>query len=208
MNAPIATPGGSNDPASLSPDEFNDLIRANLGREADPALWETLTTPALVNRTKSCLSAIIGDLGAQLQQANAELEEFQGECFARGEAGKADFFAAKAEQAEWRRRISGYRRIVEHRLAFVKARLPRPAQNPYGAGFTKNARKHNRASLEKIASAVAAHRRRVTSGDGDEGDDEALWGCLSSITAITSTGEELPLSEWLEYLEDAREDGD
>jgi hypothetical protein len=194
----------------LSPDEFGELIRANLGKEADPALWDALTHPAVINRTKTCLTSIITDLVNQQQQANAELEEFQGECFARGEEGKAEFFAFKAEQAEWRRRIAGYRRMVEKRLAFVKARIAQSArpQSPFGAGFTKNARKHNRAALEKLASAVAEHRRRVTSGDGDESDDEALWACLGSVTAIISTGEELPLNEWLEYLEDAREDGD
>lgn len=208
MNAPMAIPGGAHVPASLTPDEFSELIRANLGQEADPALWDALTEPAVISRTKTCLTSIVTDLVIQLQQANAELEEFQGECFARGEEGKAEFFAFKAEQGEWRRRIAGYRRLVEKRLAFVKARIPRSAQpeSPFGAGFTKNARKHNRAALEKLASAVAEHRRKVTSGDGDESDDEALWGCLESITAIARTGEEMPLGEWLEYLDDQRDE--
>jgi hypothetical protein len=201
----MAVPGGSNHPASLSPDAFTDLIRANLGKEADPALWDALTSPQVISRTKTCLTSIITDLVIQQQQANAELEEFQGECFACGEEGKAEFFAFKAEQADWRRRIAGYRRLVEQRLAFVKARVPRPAQTPYGAGFTKNARKHNRAALERLASAVAEHRRKVTSGEGGESDDEALWACLETITAMSPSGE-MPLSEWLEHLEDLRED--
>jgi hypothetical protein len=209
MNAPIAIPGGANNPASLDPEEFGDLIRANLGREASPLLWEALTSPQLVGRTKNVLSAIITDLVIQQQQARAELDQIHGECIARGAEGKAAYFAASAERAGWRRRISGYRRLVEQRMAFVKARIPHDAQpaSPFGAGFTKNARKHNRASLEKLASAVLEHRRRVTSGDGDESDDETLWAHLERITAITSTGEELPLGEWLEYLEDSREDG-
>jgi hypothetical protein len=93
-------------------------------------------------------------------------------------------------------------------MAFAKARIPHDPQpaSPFGAGFSKNARKHNRASLEKLAAAVAEHRRKVTGGDGDEGDDDALWAHLESVTAITRTGEELPLAEWLEYLDDARED--
>jgi hypothetical protein len=209
MPEPLAAgvnPGGY-DLTGMSPGEFDALVRANLGREADAALWDALTAPVVIHRTKDCLAAIITDLVMQLQRANAELDEFQAECLARGEEGKAAFLAAKAEQANWRRRISGYRRLVEQRMAFVKSRIRRDAQprSPFGAGFTKNARKHNRASLEKLASAVAEHRRRVTSGDGDEDDDEALWACLEDITAITSAGEELPLGEWLEYLDDARE---
>jgi len=195
--------------SSLSPDEFMDLIRSNLGREADPALWEALTSPQVISQTKNCLGAVVADLSLQLQQDNAETNEFHNECMARGAAGKAEFFAFKAERAEWRRRQAGYRRLVESRLAFVKARIQRPAQpaSP-DPGFSKTARKHNRAALEKLAVAVVEHRRRVTSGDGGPDDDEALWAHLESVTAITAAGEELPLGEWMEYLEERREDGE
>lgn len=180
----------------LGPNEFQELIRDNLGREADPALWEALTTPEVIHRTKDYLGSLIADLVTQAQGATAALLKHQAECFPRGEEGKADYIAAKAKDAEWRGRLYGYRRLAETRLAYVKARVPRPAQrqSPYGAGFSQRARKHNRAALEKLASAVAEHRRRVTSGE--------------EITAITSAGEELPLTEWLEYLEDQRDDAD
>jgi hypothetical protein len=198
------------DLSSLTPDEFADLIRSNLGREADPALWDDLTVPAVISQTRTCLGAIVTDLVLQLQQDNAVTNEFHNECMARGAEGKAEFFAFKAERAEWRRRQAGYRRLVESRLAFVKARIQRPAHtvSPHGAGFTKTARKHNRAALEKLAAAVVEHRHRVTSGEGGVDDDEALWAHLGSVTAINAAGEELPLGEWMEYLEERREDGD
>ncbi len=194
--------------AALPSDEFGELIRANLGREADPALWDALTHPSLRSRTKDCLSGIITDLLNQQQIAKAELEETEADCLTRGPEGRAEYLAAKAGQADWRRRLIGYRRMVEARLSFVKDRTSRAAQpqSPYGRGLSNAARKHNRDALEKLARAVAEHRHRVMSGDGDESDDERLWACLEDITAMNRLGDETPLGEWLEHLDDLRED--
>jgi len=48
----------------------------------------------------------------------------------------------------------------------------------------------------------------VLSGSGGEGDDEALWEHLTTVTAITAGREEMPLTEWLEHLDDLRENDD
>ena len=192
--------------AAMSADGFRELVENSVGPDADPVLWDALTDPAVITRTRKCLGGIHQDLLTQIALRNAGLDEFRAECLARGDAGRRDFFDRKAEEAEWRGRAAGYRRLVERRIALVNSRIQQPAHAPYGAGGTKNARKHNRQALEKLARAVAEHQRRVTSGNGSETDDDALWDCLRTITAIAAGGEELPLAEWLEYLEDVRDE--
>jgi hypothetical protein len=199
-----ASLGGAYGPAALAamdPDDFRRLVEDSVGNHADPALWDALTDPRVIVRTRKCLGAIHQDLEAQLALRNADLEEFRSECFARGEEGKHDFFARKAEDAEWRRRVTGYRRMVQRRIALVDSSVYRPAHPPAGTGT----RKQNQAALEVLTRAVMEHRRAVTSGRGDESDDQKLWACLEQITAATAKGGEMPLAEWLEYLEDVRE---
>ena len=187
--------------AAMSAEAFSRLIQDSAGDHADPALWDALTDPSVITRTRKCLGAINTDLEAQLSLRNADLDEIRAGCLLRGEEGYREFAALQAEQAEWRRRVAGYRRHVQRRIALVNSRTPRPAR---GAAGMKSARIHNFGALEKLARAVADHERKVTSGDGDESDDEALWDCLASITAIAAN-REMPLAEWLEYLEDVRE---
>lgn len=201
-----ATPPAAAALAALDPDAFTTLVHASIGNDADPAVWDALTHPAVIARTKKCLGSLHADLQTQLAMVNAELDEIRGDGLGRGDEGKREFLEAKADQADWRRRAIGFRRMVERRMALVKSRTPTGPAQPVSPspGFSKTARKHNRAALELLARAVAGHQQKVLSGGGDEGDDETLWGCLSSITAITAEGE-LPLTEWLEYLDDARE---
>jgi hypothetical protein len=185
----------------MDPDDFRELIEDSVGDDADPALWDALTDPSVISRTKKCLGGIHQDLLAQVTLRNADLDEYRAECLTRGEEGKRDFYARKGEEADWRRRLAGYRRLVQYRIALVNSRIDRRPQMPSGS---KTARMHNFEALENLACAVAGHERKVTSGTGDERDDEALWDCLTTITAIAGN-REMPLAEWLEYLEDARE---
>ena len=153
----------------------------------------------MIARTRQCLGSLHADVQNQIAIANTELDEA---------ADRDEYRRLKAGQADWRRRTIGFRRMIEKRIGLVRSRIPAPApQSPFGAGFTKTARKHNRAALEHLARAVAEHRRRVLSGDGSEDDDETLWQCLTTVTAISRDGEALPLAEWLQYLDELQEDG-
>jgi hypothetical protein len=188
--------------AAMDYDDFAAVVADAVPRRTPPAVWDALTDPAVIDRTRDCLIALRVDVQHQLGVANSEADEARAEAAGNSEEAREAFFAEKNAQAEWRRRTKGFLRLVDQRSALVKSRTPRPVHSPPG---TKNARKHNADALEKLARAVALHRRRVLSGEGSEDDDETLWDCLSTVTAI-ARDEEFPLKKWLEFLDEARED--
>lgn len=202
------TPGGAA-LAAMDSDDFEAVVRDMLGPGAPPAAWEALTAPEVINRTRAVLTGLRTDVQNQTALANADLQQVKADGLRRGEAGKQELFDARAEQAEWRKRALGFQRLVEKRLALVKSRTPHSPQRgnmPFGPGGTKPARKHNRQALEDLTRAVALHQGRVISGEGGEDDDDTLWACLRTITAVNAGGEELPLEDWLDYLDEVRED--
>lgn len=183
--------------AALPDDDFAVLVRASIGREADTAVWDALTDPAVIARTKVALAAIHSDVENQLSLAGATLQAVTG--------GREAYFGAKAAQAEWRRKALGFRRLVQLRIALVKQRTPRPANQPSGSGI---ARRRYAEALEKLARAVAAHRDRVLSGDGSEDDDDDLWDFLDEITVPDGKSGEQSVADWLAYLDKIREGDD
>jgi hypothetical protein len=189
--------------------DFEAVVRDSLGPGAPAVVWDALTSPEVINRTRAVLAGLRADVQNQTALANADLRQVKADGLRRGEEGKQELFDARAEQAEWRKRALGFQRLVEKRLALVKSRMPRSPQRghmPDGPGGTKPARKHNRQALEDLARAVALHQGRVISGEGGEDDDDTLWACLRTITAVNAGGEILPLIDWLDYLDEVRED--
>ena len=196
----ISTEGGTPAAAlaALDGDDFDAVVRASLSPKADPAVWDALTDPAVISRTRAALAALNSDAEHQLALANASLD-------VSGGGGRQAYFDAKAERAEWRRKALGFRRLVQRRLTFVNSRIPRPAQQPSGSGV---ARRRYAEALEALARAVAAHRDRVLSGEGGEDDDDTLWDCLDRITVADGKGGDQPLADWLDFLDEVREDGE
>jgi hypothetical protein len=191
--------------AALDADDFHAVVQASISHSTDPAVWDALTDPKIIDRTRTVLAGIHVDVQNQLSLANADLSQAKDAGYALGPEGKAAYFAARAEQGDWRRKATSFRRIVEQRIALVKARTPRPENRPVGSGAAK--RRYAEA-LEALARAVAAHRDTVLSGTGGENDDDDLWDCLDKITVSDGKGGEQALAEWLAFLDDVREDGE
>lgn len=176
--------------AALDADDFDALVRASVGKDTDPAVWDALTDPAVIARTKIVLGNLHTDVQNQLSLSALD---------------RANGGGSRAEQAEWRRRAAGFLRLVDQRLALVKSRTLRPPQQASGS---RPARQRYAEALEKLARAVAAHQDRVLSGEGDESDDDTLWDCLDQITVAGGSAGEQSLADWLAYLDKVRaEDG-
>jgi hypothetical protein len=188
----------------MNPDDFTEVVKDAIPKSALPGVWDALTDPEVIDRTRECLTAIRVDVQAQLAVANTTAESARARAIENGDeaGGREALHRARNDRADWRRRAMRYLRLVDQRAALVKSRAPRCTQSPPG---TKSARAHNSGSLEKLARAVALHRSRVLSGEGSEDDDENLWECLTAVTAIAG-GEELPLEKWLELIDEREDD--
>lgn len=191
----VTTAPGATALAAMEADDFKAVVSASLGREADPAVWDALTDPAVIARTRVTLAVLNSDAERQLALANAALD-------ISGGGGKQAYFDAKAERAQWRRKALGFRHLVQQRLALVNSRIPRPPNQPAGSGAAK--RRYAEA-LENLARAVAAHRDKVLSGKAGLDDDDDLWDFLDQITVSDGKGGEQPLAQWLAFLDEARE---
>src|SRR6202000_3190079 len=102
--------------AAMDADDFDALIRASIGVRDNPAVWDALTDPAVITRTRTVLAALHTDVQNQLNLANVSLQQAKDEGYALGEEGEQSYFSAGAEQNEWRRKAIGFRRLVEQRL--------------------------------------------------------------------------------------------
>lgn len=177
----------------LSNENFQILIENNLGQEAASELWEILLHPHVVRRTFDFLNARFRDVEDQLAERRAGIEAVQQDCHQMGPDGKAEFFVAKGEYQEWRRRAIGYRRILGARLREAKAVLnhAQPYKSPGAAPNAPNpARKIRQLeTVFKLAWAIHEHRERSLDEDiKPEPHDVALWAALEQIEVETSDG--------------------
>jgi len=165
---------------ALGPEDFEKAVTAALPYYTNPDVWDALTHPSVISRTRTCLGSLSASVQAQLSEKNAELEQVRAEGRASGSEGKRAYFAAVDAQAEWRRRTAVFQRRVHNRLALVKSRTvkgPAQPQSP-DSGAGKRARAHNRDALARLARAIAGHRREVRAGDRDVAD-KVLWAPVS-----------------------------
>jgi hypothetical protein len=169
---------------------FADALAAVLRDTPDNAeAWLAFTAADVIHRTRAVLSGWDRDVLAQLAQANTHRDEERARCLALGDEGRVQFAAYEAEQADWRRRAHGYRRLVLARLAQVKRAVAmytaedRAAHPPAPPGAGRAARRQNMATLGALA-------RRVLSLPGGE-------DLLAGLT-VNVAGAEIPLDEWAE----------
>jgi hypothetical protein len=203
----LPAPGAVERLAALDPESFIAAVKATLSQSPDPAIWQALTDPRVLARTQAALTGFHRDIEDQLAQRRADMDAFQGECFARGPGGKDEWFSAKREYDEWRRRALGFRRFVQQRESFAQQAATAAHITAAGRPGAKGARgRHNLDTLLAVARAVARHKDRVLNAD-DSGpaDDEALWASLADLTVQTGQGE-MRLGEWLAYVETVTED--
>ena len=94
--------------ASMDAADFEAFVSAAISRSTAPAVWDALAAPEVNARTRLVLAAMHTDVQNQLNLANANLQKANDEGFARGD-GRQAYFAARTEQAEWRRKAAGFR---------------------------------------------------------------------------------------------------
>ena len=195
---------------SLNPEVFTRLVRdtaAPYPRDSDggsaeerAALWELLTSPALIHRVISELKNALRDIDDQLAASRAELDAFQQACFAEGGTGKSRWFKAKSDNDEWRARTLRKKAIVDRRLRMVKAVLESSAPKRHPAPPNPARNKRNLDSLFRLAYAVSMHQKSFEESDFlPEDHDLELWDALDKVTVAVADGE-MKLSDWVEDI--------
>lgn len=193
---------------------FVQLVRESLGFP-DPRThpveaqnrqerWVHLTSPEVIVRTSQMLVDLMRAADDQLATRKSAFDVFHQQCVEGGTQGRTIYFKGKSEYEDWRSGILETKRVVALRYAEVKRMaemhrragkrpdLPPAPPNPSKA-------KHNLDALFRLAYAVVQHRDAVN----EEGilplpHDLEMWEACDKITVMFGSGEQLPLTDWIE----------
>jgi hypothetical protein len=159
----------------LNDGEFRRVIDAFLFPAGDDA-WSDLLAAPVAQRTHDTLTVMLTQVEADLTSRAAELETFRQDCWARGRAGTDDWFAARAEHEDWRRRAVRAKQAILRRKRAAK-------EAAYAARTEEHhAQSRYRTAVRQLAVAIAEHRRASAAGGFDpEPHDRALWQVLDQV---------------------------
>lgn len=173
----------------MSEEDFSELVANNLHR-SQSELWKLLHSPQLVHRTSRALGATYSDVCSQLSERKSELDVFRHECHTSGPDGKSRYFAAYSEYQAWKKRVTGYRRLLSTRIAETKsaAVAAHNARN-YNCKPDPNRRKRQVSTVFELGWAIRNHQQASLDAEiKPEAHDIALWDALSTIEIETASG--------------------
>ncbi|MEU5239891.1 hypothetical protein ACH4UR_31855 [Streptomyces lydicus] len=144
----------------------------------DQETWAALIDPALIDRTRDALNTLFQRNSSVLRKRREEREQFRLECFARGQAGKEEWFASKREYDAWRHRAANFSRTVQNALAEINR-----VKKEINRSINHQVAQNHRDRLRDLALAVHRHQAaHARSGGVAEQADYELWQALDSIT--------------------------
>lgn len=153
----------------LDDDQFAALVIADIRDETDDEIAEALAGDLeTVERWCTALGHHMNTLNGQFGDRKARHAAAREECWAGGDARKAEWFQVDAEYNQWKRNAGKYR-------GFVQARLTE-AKRLRGELRREAAESRDAALLRDLLAAVRQHRDDVA-GDA-RAADMALWGVL------------------------------
>ncbi|MFG2138222.1 hypothetical protein [Streptomyces sp. NPDC048650] len=144
----------------------------------DQEIWGLLLGRPLIDRTRDTLSALVQRNVSALRKRKAERDAFQAACFARGPAGKKDWFDTRNDYEEWRHRAANFARTVQNALADVNR-----ARRDLNRAANHSVAQEHRECLRDLALAVQRHQAaHARAGGIAEQPDYELWQALDRIT--------------------------
>ncbi|MFC9497728.1 hypothetical protein [Streptomyces sp. NPDC056982] len=145
-------------------------------RNAD--VWALLTQPDNLERTRQALVGAAQRTGNALRTRKAEREQFQQACFARGQAGKEDWFGTRAEYETWRKRAGNFHQTMLQaisELGKLQKRVNRETR-------TSTVQDH-REVVRQLTVAVQRHQAmHMKAGEMPGQEDYELWQLLDRLT--------------------------
>lgn len=173
--------------AALNDQQFEQVLLKNAHPPVrDAAAWEQLTAPDLIDRTKRVLTAMRARNRRAIHRKNRHLNEFHAECHARGEQGRREWFAAKAEHERWTLAAKNFDQTVSGAIEEIDDICDTRADH----------RGRGPAYRERLASAVQAIRdHQAASRNANlepESHDLALWKVLDHLTTSRTRRDQPP----------------
>ena len=144
----------------------------------DPAVWAVLTHPDNLERTRQALLSAAQRTGNALRSRKAEREAFQQECFARGQAGKQDWFGTRSEYEIWRKRAGNFHQTMLTAISELGKLQKRVNRETH----TSTVQDH-REVVRQLAVAVQRHQAmHMKAGEMPAQEDYELWQLLERLT--------------------------
>lgn len=165
--------------STLTDDQYSDLLSGQVHpRFRDPDVWEAITSPENIERTRTVLAHIHQRTATTLGRKKSERDAFEQECRARGEAGKAEWFESRPAYEDSRRKTAAFHQKVQQAMSEV-GKIQK-SHNRAGSHQVSNAA---RVTLRKLAVAVQRHQAmHAKSGTIAGQEDYELWQLLDRLT--------------------------
>ncbi|MFD9443380.1 hypothetical protein [Streptomyces sp. NPDC060001] len=173
---------------TLTDEQYERLaIKHAHPRYREPDTWALLTDPAHIERTRTILSNVHQRTAATLRRRKTERDAFQQECFARGEAGKKEWFASQAEFERGRRGTAGFHQMIQAAIS----QLGKMQRRQNHKAVTQETTQANREALRKLSIAVRNHQAtHAKTGTIAGQEDYELWQLLDQLTVPCGPNQE------------------
>ncbi|MFG2540638.1 hypothetical protein ACGFU4_35910 [Streptomyces sp. NPDC048511] len=170
------------DLAQLSDGELEELLTANIHPpRRDAEAWAAIIHPDNLPRARQLLVNIHERTASVLRRRKTERDAFRAECFARGAAGKADWFGSQAEYDAARRRTANFHQRVQRAISEL-GKEQRNVNRAQSIDVVNEARE----TLRRLSVAVQRHQAAHARGGGiAEQSDYELWQLLDRLTVPT-----------------------
>jgi hypothetical protein len=163
----------------VNDEDLLTLLKSRLNRREDQ--WEDLLVGEQTTHIRQVLAGVYNDVGQQLSSRRSEHEAFRRECWSDPVNGRQRWFEAEGEYNEWRTRTITFLRLIQGRLAMVRAAEKRKninASADVGRGY--------RDQVRRLALAIEAHR--LATGEPSRADLR-LWNVLEEEYVSVGGGE-------------------
>lgn len=166
--------------------------------------WAPLIAPDVVRETAATLANIKRDFETKLSEMGTARSVKQAECWARGAAGKSDWFAYELDYKIKRGDLVRQKQAVDAAIAIVKPRVielnisdSARATKTYAEAMSVDGEPAVlRRLLFDLVTAVSEHKQSIEhSSNVPTVSDRALWSALARLHYPTRGGE-MPLREW------------
>lgn len=175
------------DLTTLTDDQYSDLLTGQVHPKfRDPDVWNTLTSPENIERTRTVLVHIHQRTAITLGRKKAERDAFEQECRARGAAGKAEWFQSRPAYEASRRKTAAFHQKVQQAISEVGK-----IQRTHNRATSHQSSNASRDTLRLLAIAVQQHQAvHAKAGSIAGQEDYELWQLLDRLTVPCGPNQE------------------